>query len=114
MSANAGGRGCGGGEWESNPPRTGKRLFPGFEVRTPHRGRFSSLACNLDYFARLTNEQSRNARTAWPQIGSQGVPRMLRDNAQRIPAAEVSAFLFRVAYHRSSVAGSSPILAATT
>jgi hypothetical protein len=32
----------GGREWESNPPRTGRRPFLGFEVRTPHQGRFPS------------------------------------------------------------------------
>ncbi len=49
----------GGREWESNPPRTGKRLFPGFEVRTPHRGRFSSFVCNINYLARLTKRTER-------------------------------------------------------
>jgi hypothetical protein len=64
-------RRTGGREWESNPPRTGKRLFPGFEVRTPHRGRFSSFLNHRNCLMAWTTG-SEGARTSpWTPTGSE-------------------------------------------
>src|SRR5215831_9465218 len=49
----------GGREWESNPPRTGRRPFRGFEVRTPHRGRFSSSPSEINLSDRWAENNKR-------------------------------------------------------
>ncbi len=59
----------GGGEWESNPPRTGKRPFPGFEVRTPHRGRFSSIWNDRNRLMAWTAENEGAKISFWTQTG---------------------------------------------
>src|SRR5215467_14274387 len=69
MSVIAGGRCYGGREWESNPPRTGKRLFRGFEVRTPHRGRFSSLLNDRNCLMAWITENEGAKISLWTPTG---------------------------------------------
>src|SRR6266446_5584616 len=59
----------GGREWESNPPRTGKRPFPGFEVRTPHRGRFSSIWNDRTRLMAWTADNEGAKISFWTQTG---------------------------------------------
>jgi hypothetical protein len=61
-------RRTGGREWESNPPRTGKRLFPGFEVRTPHRGRFSSFLNDRNCLMTRTTENEGAKLALGPKL----------------------------------------------
>jgi hypothetical protein len=42
---------------------------PGFEVRTPHRGRLSSNRSNINHYTALARRTNSGRRVAWPQVG---------------------------------------------
>jgi hypothetical protein len=42
---------------------------PGFEVRTPHRGRLSSNRSNINHYTALAGRTNSGRRVVWPQVG---------------------------------------------
>jgi hypothetical protein len=46
---------------------------PGFEVRTPHRGRFSSNSFHIKYLVHVVDANKRERKAAWTQVGPKGV-----------------------------------------
>ena len=62
----------GGREWESNPPKDRLAALPGFEVRTPHQGRFPSIATRSNTYRQPNRERSSNEKAFGHKLDTSG------------------------------------------